>query len=165
MRASHCSMIYSLQAHFTLFMCIWEVATVRESLFYHIVHDYSLGREHSPACTVLQYRWRNYGSLRQLIEGQAYPRLSQRPCWKSQGNLVLCPCPRADVASSHLGWGQGLGFGSVELGFSQLKRLEFSVPKPLCVQSVMHLRYNELVFSLCTITFLLTVSHCMMAFY
>lgn len=47
MRASHCSMLYSLQAYFTLFMCVCSPQSKRE-LFYHIVHVYSPDRECSP---------------------------------------------------------------------------------------------------------------------
>lgn len=45
------------------------------------------------------------------------------------------------------------------------KELKLSIPRPLCAQSVTHLRYTEFLFKQHSlISFLLTSSHCMIAF-
>lgn len=110
-------------------------------------------------------------NIRCLQQEELGTRVIQCFSWcpdKWRRNVVPCLKPGICLARLVMAWSQGLG-GTVTSDPGNLnpppRELKLSIPRPLCAQSVTHLRYPEFLFKQHSlISLLLTSSHYMIAF-
>lgn len=126
---------------------------------------YSIKFVYKSFCVCATRSWTKDSCARQAL-------LSHDELWRTrllvQGCLEVWCKDKSDVNSISLSrdkigkvWSGGGTLKELRLCFVDYKRLELSVPKPLCAQSAMQLRHP--LSPLCNIAWI--ASHCMMAFY